>query len=150
MNIETHLIDIIEGRKAAPVTKALLKVMSHCYRTAVTVRNFAYDWVIPSVRLSVPVISVGNIVAGGTGKTPFIHYLAKELGESEVAILSRGYRRKGNQTIVVKNGSSPQECGDEPFLLFRKLPKAKVIVGKDRCHQRPHCPRFRGKVNPPR
>ncbi|MBS0629890.1 MAG: tetraacyldisaccharide 4'-kinase [Verrucomicrobia bacterium] len=132
MNIETHVIDIIEGRKAAPVTKALLKALSHCYRGAVAARNFIYDWVLPSVQLRIPVISVGNIVAGGTGKTPFIQYLAAALGEEQIAILSRGYRRKSKQTLIVKPTTSPEECGDEPFLLFQKLPKAKVIVGKNR------------------
>lgn len=132
MNIETHVLDIIEGKKSAPVTKALLKLMSGCYRGAVSLRNFAYDFVIPSIRLSVPVISVGNIVAGGTGKTPFIHYLTKVLGESEIAILSRGYRRKGSKTVVVESDTSVECCGDEPLLLAQKLPKAKVIVGADR------------------
>jgi len=132
MPIESHLLSIIEGKKAAPVTKALLKAMSHCYRASVAARNFAYDWIIPSVQLSVPVISVGNIVAGGTGKTPFIHYLAKALGESHVAVLSRGYKRKGKQPLVVSNQTSALECGDEPFMLFQKLPSAQVIVGKDR------------------
>lgn len=134
MNIETHVLDIIEGKKSAPVTKALLKLMSQCYRGAVSLRNFAYDFVIPSTRLSVPVISVGNIVAGGTGKTPFIHYLAKALGETEIAILSRGYRRKGNKTVVVESDTSVEFCGDEPLLLSQKLPQAKVIVGADRAH----------------
>lgn len=132
MPIESHVLDIIEGRKAAPVTKALLKVMSHCYKAAVAVRNFAYDWVIPSTRLKIPVISVGNIVAGGTGKTPFIHYLAAALGESQVAILSRGYKRQSKHPLIVKNHTKAQECGDEPFLLFQKLQRAQVIVGKDR------------------
>jgi len=132
MRIETRVIDIIEGKKAAPVTRALLKLMSQCYRSGVYLRNFAYDFVIPQTKLSIPVISVGNIVAGGTGKTPFIHYLAKALGESDVAILSRGYRRSSKGTIVVKAETSPEECGDEPALLFQKLPHAHIIVNPNR------------------
>jgi tetraacyldisaccharide 4'-kinase len=132
MRIETRVIDIIEGKKAAPVTKALLKMMSECYRCGVALRNFAYDFVLTQTKLSIPVVSVGNIVAGGTGKTPFIHYLAKALGESQVAILSRGYRRSGKGTVVVKSETTPEECGDEPALLFQKLPHAHIIVDPNR------------------
>lgn len=132
MRIETRVIDIIEGKKAAPVTRALLKMMSECYRSGVALRNFAYDFVLTQTKLSIPVISVGNIVAGGTGKTPFIHYLAKALGESQVAILSRGYRRNSKNTVIVKSETTPEECGDEPALLFQKLPKSHIIVGSNR------------------
>lgn len=132
MPIETRIIDIIEGKKAAPVTKALLKLLSQGYRGGVALRNFAYDHVIPSTRLAIPVISVGNIVAGGTGKTPFIHYLASALGESKVAILSRGYRRVSSKTVIVKADTPPEECGDEPALLFQKLPRSHIIVGASR------------------
>lgn len=88
---------------------------SWLYACGVFCRNWLYDhkWLsiskVPSV-----VVSVGNIVAGGTGKTPFVHMLAKRFAHRKVAILSRGY------------GS------DEPILLANRLPNVKVYVGKDR------------------
>ncbi|NGX39598.1 MAG: Tetraacyldisaccharide 4'-kinase [Chlamydiae bacterium] len=133
MNVESQIIDIIEGKKSAPITKALLQAMSQGYRVGAYARNLAYDAFIPSQTLPVPVISIGNIVVGGTGKTPFVHYLAKQLvSHMKVAILSRGYRRKGNNTLLVTKESSPNEVGDEPYFLAQKLPEAQVIVGPNR------------------
>ena len=132
MVLETHILDLIEGRKSSPVAKALLGAMSQCYRAGVSLRHFAYDWIIPIAQLQIPVISVGNIVAGGSGKTPFVEYLAKALAPKKVAILSRGYRRKSRKTVVVKEWTSPEECGDEPYLLAQKVPEATVIVDADR------------------
>lgn len=132
MSIERRVLDIIEGKKKAPLSKALLHLMSQCYRAGTFVRNSAYDLVISPKKLTIPVISVGNVVAGGTGKTPVIHYLANALRDKRVAILSRGYRRSGKKTVVVQQSTSVEECGDEPAFLAKKLPQAQVIVGARR------------------
>lgn len=90
---------------------------SWCYALGVFCRNKLYDWRwLPTYRVNATVVSVGNIVAGGTGKTPFVLMLAKRFANRKVAILSRGY------------GEMP----DEAMLLARRLPNVKVYVGKDR------------------
>jgi tetraacyldisaccharide 4'-kinase len=132
MTLETHLLDIIEGKKAAPVTRALLRLLSQGYRAGVSTRHFLYDWVLPVKKAPLPVISVGNIVAGGTGKTPIVHYLANFLAPKKVAILTRGYRRKGSAPLLLNPNTPVEACGDEPYLLFQKLPDAKILVGKNR------------------
>lgn len=89
-------------------------------------------------RLSCPVISVGNITVGGTGKTPLVMALAKGLMDREipVAILSRGYKGKKASGSLVSDGQmtllSPEESGDEPFLMAKSLKGIPVFVGKDR------------------
>jgi tetraacyldisaccharide 4'-kinase len=90
-------------------------------------------------RLPRPVISVGNITVGGTGKTPVTAYIARQLLAQgvRVAVLSRGYggSREG-ETAIVSDGVnillSASECGDEPFLLARGIPGLMVIIGPDR------------------
>lgn len=134
MKLESHIISIIEGEKEAPISKALMRLVSGGYRTGSLFHRMAYDFLLPKTRLSLPVISVGNIVAGGSGKTPFIHYLAKELAPKKVAILSRGYKRKSNKTLVVTEDMLAEECGDEPKLLKHKLPEVSILVGKDRAY----------------
>lgn len=83
-------------------------------------------------RARVPVISVGNIVAGGTGKTPFTIMLAKEF--QDVSILTRGYksRLENSSGVLITAQTAVQEAGDEALLLQRNLPKAKIYVGKRR------------------
>ncbi len=90
-------------------------------------------------RLSRPVISIGNITWGGTGKTPVAIALAQELIRRGLkpAVLSRGYRRKGsNEHLIVSDGtrilSTPEACGDEPYLIAQSVPQAAVVVGADR------------------
>ncbi|SLM46182.1 Tetraacyldisaccharide 4'-kinase [Nitrospira japonica] len=90
-------------------------------------------------KLPVPVVSVGNLTVGGTGKTPFVIRLAEGLSREgkRVAILSRGYRRGGAAPrLIVSNGAkvlgTPDEAGDEPYLMARRCPTAVVAVGADR------------------
>ncbi|MEP7131897.1 MAG: tetraacyldisaccharide 4'-kinase [Acidobacteriota bacterium] len=91
-----------------------------------------------SVRLSRPVVSVGNLTVGGTGKTPFVlHLAARFLSEGRrPAILSRGYGRRSREVVVVSSGAgplvAPAEGGDEPVLLARRLPGAIVVVAPRR------------------
>lgn len=132
MTLETHILDIIEGKKKAPLTKALLGVISQGYRAGVALRHFAYDWILPTTKLKIPVISIGNIVAGGTGKTPFVEYLAQNFAPKKVAIATRGFRRKSKKTIVIKEDTPVEDCGDEPYLLAQKLPDSIVIVDDSR------------------
>ena len=114
--------------------------LSVLYGCGVRFRNGLYDGkVLPSVRLEAKVISVGNITVGGTGKTPLVERLARHLkGEGyRVVVLSRGYgRRMRDGMMVVSDGRTidahPEEAGDEPVLLARRLGGVPVVVGKDR------------------
>lgn len=136
MSIEGEVIDIIEGKKSAPLIRALLQGMSQCYRAGVALRNFAYDKEFFSVeRFPLPVISIGNIVAGGTGKTPFVRFLAQELMKmGKVAILSRGYRSEMERSgkVAKLDHADFELYGDESSMLARQLPQAMVWVGKER------------------
>lgn len=94
-----------------------LAPFSWIYALGVYFRNGLYNLrILPITRVPCTVVSVGNIVAGGTGKTPFVHLLARRFSHRKVAILSRGY------------GAVP----DEAILLARRLPNVKVYIGKDR------------------
>ena len=95
--------------------------------------------ILKAQRLPRPVVSIGNITVGGTGKTPVTAYIARLLlGQGyKVAVLSRGYG--GNlegQTVVVSDGATvmlgPRECGDEPYLLASTVPGLMVVIGADR------------------
>jgi tetraacyldisaccharide 4'-kinase len=118
----------------------LLFILSLPYRLAVGVRNVLYDkGHLRSHKLPCPVISIGNLTAGGTGKTPLTLLLGRLLQEKgfRPAILSRGYGRQGVERIgVVSNGSrifmDHREAGDEPFLMSILLPQVPVIVGPNR------------------
>lgn len=104
------------------ILRFFLFPFSVVYGVVVMLRNFLYDVRIFKIKtLSKPVISVGNIIAGGSGKTPIVEWLGRYLSsiDKKVAILSRGYGRETKGFILVTDGkrilSSPEKCGDEPF-----------------------------------
>ena len=104
------------------------------YGSITAARNYLYDRDIFKVRrLTRPVISVGNISVGGSGKTPFVLMLGELLAERNIPIdvLSRGYRRSTHGVLRVNSQGTPKEFGDEPLLIARKLQRP-VIVGEDR------------------
>lgn len=108
--------------------------LSFLFGAGVALRNSFYDRGIFKVhKLARPVISIGNISVGGSGKTPFVIALGELLKERGIAfdVLSRGYGRSSTQIAVVDPLGSPQQFGDEPLLITRKL-NAPVIVGADR------------------
>jgi tetraacyldisaccharide 4'-kinase len=84
-------------------------------------------------KLARPVVSIGNISVGGSGKTPFVIALGQLLAERGIAfdVLSRGYGRSSTEIAIVDPNGSPAQFGDEPILIARKL-QAPVIVGADR------------------
>lgn len=110
------------------------------YGVVARLRALLYDWGwFAQRRLPVPVLSVGNLTLGGTGKTPVVIMLVDWLlaQGKRVAILSRGYRRTSTASyVLVSNGEhllvGPSEAGDEPFLMAQRCPKAIVAVGADR------------------
>lgn len=123
--------------------RGLLKVASFPYQAFSCWRNAAYarGW-LSSRRPAGPfIISVGNVVTGGTGKTPFVLMLAQELQQHvKLAILSRGYRSQAEkarspQSFFVQASPFPKAdlCGDEPALLMRRLPPTLFVIGPNRC-----------------
>ncbi len=97
-------------------------------------RNWLFDREILKQRsFDVPVICVGNITVGGTGKTPHIEYLIRLLSKQyRVAVLSRGYKRKSRGFRVVETDSRVQDVGDEPLQIKRKFPDTMVFVDANR------------------
>ena len=108
--------------------------LSAIYGGVVGARNALYDrGVLRARRLQGPVISVGNLSAGGSGKTPFVMLLGELLKARGIKfdVLSRGYGRESKGVRLVDPAGLPQEFGDEPLLIARKL-QVPVIVGEDR------------------
>lgn len=108
--------------------------LSAIFGAAVALRNALYDRHVFQVKkLARPVVSIGNISVGGSGKTPFVIALGQLLAERGIAfdVLSRGYGRSSTEIAIVDPNGSPAQFGDEPLLIARKL-KALVIVGADR------------------
>lgn len=107
---------------------------SAAFGAVVKTRNALYDHgVIPIERLQWPVISIGNLSAGGSGKTPFTIMLGEHLQARKLAfdILSRGYKRESTGVKLVDTAGTAAEFGDEPLLMAEKL-RVPIIVGEDR------------------
>lgn len=122
-----------------PALIPVLYIPGMIYRAGVHLRNRAFDAGFASARsLTRPIVSVGNLTLGGTGKTPFVIYLAgllKEMGH-EAAVLTRGYgRRKSGKTIILPPGKGDLAAsltGDEPALIRRRLPEVWLGISSDR------------------
>ena len=104
------------------------------YGLVVSFRNKLFDWgVLPSETFPVPVISIGNITVGGTGKTPHTEYLINLLSKKyKVAVLSMGYKRKTKGFIPADDNSNSSQIGDEPMQMHRKFPSILVAVDANR------------------
>ena len=111
-----------------------MNLLGSIFGAGVQLRNHLYDrGILRSRRLAGPVVSVGNLSVGGSGKTPFVLLLGELLRAREVRfdILSRGYGRKTKGVLLVDPAGSSHDFGDEPLLLARRL-AVPVIVGEDR------------------
>lgn len=110
--------------------------LSWIYGLAVSIRNLFFDiGVLKNRTFVTPVIAVGNITVGGTGKTPHVEYLVRLLrNDFKVAVLSRGYKRKSKGFVLADNDSTASVIGDEPYQMHRKFPDIHVAVDKNRCH----------------
>lgn len=104
------------------------------YGLVIWIRNSLYDQgLISSKSFNIPIISVGNITVGGTGKTPHVEYLTELLGdEYEVATLSRGYKRKTRDFRIASDSSIASEIGDEPMQIKQRFPEITVAVDRKR------------------
>jgi len=135
--------ELVEGKRRGwkdLLLLALLRLLSHPYAFILMLRAACYRLgILRSYRLPCPVISVGNITLGGTGKTPATAMIASYLiaRGRRVAVLSRGYGGSAEGELrIVSDGKElflgPEEAGDEPYLLARKVPGLMVVIGADR------------------
>lgn len=126
-----------------PVVTAGLSALSVLYRAALAARDRAYRWgVLRTGRLPSPVVSVGNLTLGGSGKTPTVEAVVRSLQEIGheagrlPAVVSRGYGRhtRGVHVVADREGirSNVRTAGDEPLLLAERLPGVPVVVGESR------------------
>jgi tetraacyldisaccharide 4'-kinase len=114
--------------------RVLLLPFALLYGLIIMVRNWLYDKeYIQSSDFNFPLICVGNIAVGGTGKSPMVEYLLKLLTDDfRVATLSRGYKRKTKGYILAEKGTSALDIGDEPMQFYLKYPNVSVAVGEER------------------
>ena len=133
--IFTHVLAFARGERKLSLCW-LLTPFSIFYSIGVTIRNFWFDHGgAKSTEPEIPVISVGNILIGGTNKTPFVEMLCKMLSKSlKVGIISRGYGgKKSPSPIIIINGKGERSIvGDEPLLLSSRLPDIPIAVSHDR------------------
>lgn len=135
---ELWLQEAWHGR-ASPVVRAGLSAAAAAYRAALTARSASYRIGLLSTRgLPVPVISVGNVTVGGSGKTPLAEVVVLALAEmgARPALISRGYGRRSRGVRIVADGGGlrlgVRDGGDEPVLLAERLPGVPIVVGENR------------------
>ncbi|MDR0185477.1 tetraacyldisaccharide 4'-kinase [Prevotella brunnea] len=116
-------------------TNKWLLPLSWLYGLGVGIRNELFELgILKSRSFDVPVISVGNLTVGGSGKTPHVEYLVELLKDyMQVAVLSRGYKRKSRGYVLADAETPMKVIGDEPFQMKRKYPDVYVAVDKNRC-----------------
>lgn len=122
------------GSSHIPIRRWLLP-LSWLYGVGTGIRNWLYDvgW-LHSYEYDIPLICVGNITAGGTGKTPHVEYLlGLLLPLYPTAVLSRGYKRQSRGYLLAEADTSAARLGDEPWQMKHKQPQAYVAVDADRC-----------------
>lgn len=126
-------------------------MLDRLYGSIAAARNSLYDrQILQARKLAWPVVSVGNISVGGSGKTPFVIMLGELLAARGVwvDVLSRGYRRSTRGVLTVRADGSPDQFGDEPLLIAHKL-RCPVIVGESRYEAGVHSERqYTGAANP--
>ena len=120
--------------KALQYLKILLYPFSLLYGLVMWIRNRLYDsGTLTAVSFDIPMIAVGNLSVGGTGKTPHVEYLIRLLKERfSVATLSRGYNRKTRGFFLANEDSTAAQLGDEPMQFHQKFPDISVCVGEER------------------
>jgi tetraacyldisaccharide 4'-kinase len=114
--------------------RKLLLPFSGLYYLITFLRNVLFDnaW-LPSEKFPIPLIVIGNLNVGGTGKTPMVEYLIRNLQKNRhLAVLSRGYGRKTKGFFRADNDSNAEQLGDEPFQIFKKFPHIDLAVDADR------------------
>ena len=114
--------------------KLLLKLVSYIYRMVISIRHWMFDCgLLSSEKFKTPIICVGNITVGGTGKTPTAEMIIDNMMPYyRVALLSRGYGRRTTGYLEVKTNSSYRDVGDEPLQIKLKYPEALVVVCEKR------------------
>lgn len=123
------------NRNLIKINKWLYPI-SWIYGVGVWLRNKLFDWGYYKERsFDLPVICIGNLTVGGTGKTPHTEYLIRLLQKSyQVAVLSRGYKRKSKGFVLAKEDTPMHLIGDEPYQMKQKFPHIHMAVDADRCH----------------
>lgn len=146
MNGEKQFKRIISGESKGVLpdtARLVLSGLSGLYGAVVNDRNGMYNRRATDPRIvvdvDVPVISIGNITVGGTGKTPMVSYVCSYFLKKGMkpVVLSRGYKAKDNKiSTIVSDGTNilvtPEESGDEAYLLAKKLPGCAVVIGRSR------------------
>lgn len=114
--------------------KLLLIILSWFYKVVISIRHRLYNWgIFKSYAFDIPVVCVGNITVGGTGKTPMTEMLISQLSDSyTIAMLSRGYGRRTKGYHEVMTTDKYLDVGDEPLQVKLKYPNAVVVVCEDR------------------
>jgi tetraacyldisaccharide 4'-kinase len=135
MSVAAHLTDAWYAHRLTPLTLALAPLTALFVAASATRRTLYRMGILPTKRLPVPVMVVGNITAGGSGKTPLVAALAHELAARgwHPGIVSRGYGRRDEQSaapLLVTSAADPVQAGDEPVLLARR--GFPVVVARDR------------------
>ena len=120
--------------------RVLLLPFALVYGLIVAIRNYLYDTNrLKSATFNFPIICVGNLAVGGTGKSPMVEYLVRLLkNEYQVATLSRGYKRKTKGYVLASDKTTALEIGDEPMQFHLKFPEVAVAVGEERVVAVPH------------
>jgi len=116
------------------ILRKILFPFAILYGLITAIRNFLFDkGILKSYSFTIPVIAVGNLSVGGTGKTPQIEYLIRLLSSKyKIATLSRGYKRKSEGFVLADVSSNAAILGDEPFQFYQKFPNIQVAVDANR------------------
>jgi tetraacyldisaccharide 4'-kinase len=114
--------------------RKILIPFSIIYDVVTSIRNYLFDrGYLKSRRYNLPIIAVGNLCVGGTGKSPMVEYIIRLLKDDyKIATLSRGYRRKSNGFVLSNSKSTSYEIGDEPLQFSQKFPDIDVAVDANR------------------
>src|SRR6478735_7409996 len=114
--------------------RVLLLPFAILFWLAIAIRNWLYNKkIIRSVSFNLPLICVGNLSVGGTGKSPMVEYLVLHLkNEFRVAVLSRGYKRKTKGYALATASTTAIDVGDEPMQFHSKSPDVPIAVGEER------------------